>query len=166
MSHGYAAAFPTFHEANYGQGLVFGLKLFHHGATAWRDIPADLLHNYSDHSSPIGVVLCRSSDVAIWTDMRQRRTDISPGTDLIHQTYALTGGRYLVGSTTPTVPPSPTGLILVTRNPRSGHIRAGNSVINPLSGALKQQPRPAGYIWLQCQQRRYRQIRPWFRGWG
>lgn len=62
-SHGYAAGFPTFHQADYGNGLVFGLILFHPGVATWRDVPADLLRKYSDPSTPLAVVLCHPTDV-------------------------------------------------------------------------------------------------------
>ncbi|MGK5556742.1 hypothetical protein ACSNOI_34550 [Actinomadura kijaniata] len=61
--NGYAAAFPTFHQADYGKGLVFGLHLFLRTTVTWRDVPADLLRRYSDPATPLAVVLCRPSDV-------------------------------------------------------------------------------------------------------
>lgn len=60
---GYSAAFPTFHEADYGSGLVFGLILFHSGTSVWRDVPADLLRKYSDPATPLAVILCCPSDL-------------------------------------------------------------------------------------------------------
>lgn len=36
----FEGAFPTFHEANYGQGKVFGVWLLKKGAAVFRDIPA------------------------------------------------------------------------------------------------------------------------------
>lgn len=40
---GYAAAFPNFHEANYGRGSVGGVHLLQFGAVDWRDVPASEL---------------------------------------------------------------------------------------------------------------------------
>jgi hypothetical protein len=73
--NGYAAAFPTFHEANYGQGLVFGLILLHANTAVWRDVPADLLAKYSDAPTPVAVILCRPSDVPAPVGSRQRWED-------------------------------------------------------------------------------------------
>lgn len=50
--NGYPAAFPTFHQANYGSGVVCGIVLFKPGRTVWRDIHADLLAMYSRPSVP------------------------------------------------------------------------------------------------------------------
>jgi hypothetical protein len=71
-NNGYAAAFPTFHEANYGQGKVFGLKLFRQGNVAWRDVPADLLSKYSDAPWPMAIVLCRPTDQPALPGSRNR----------------------------------------------------------------------------------------------
>jgi Repeat of unknown function (DUF346) len=72
---GYGAAFPTFHEADYGNGPVFGLILLHPGASAWRDVPADLLRKYSDAATPLAVILCRPSDVPAPAGSRGRWED-------------------------------------------------------------------------------------------
>lgn len=74
-SHGFAAAFPTFHEADHGNGLVFGIVLFRSGTAAWRDVPGDLLRKYSDPSTPLAVILCRPSDVAPPLHSQQRWLD-------------------------------------------------------------------------------------------
>jgi hypothetical protein len=74
-AHGFAAGFPTFHEADYGDGLVFGLILFHGGSAVWRDVPADLLRRYSDPATPLAVVLCRPSDVPAPSGSRRRWED-------------------------------------------------------------------------------------------
>jgi hypothetical protein len=80
VAHGFAAAFPTFHEADYGHGLVFGLVLFRAGTVTWRDLPADLLQTYSDRSTPMLVILCHPSDVPVTPGSRQRWVDIlEPG---------------------------------------------------------------------------------------
>jgi hypothetical protein len=83
-ANGYAAAFPTFHEANYGAGLVFGLILFHEGVAAWRDVPADLLAKYSDAHTKIAVVLCRPSDIPApaGSDQRWRNIFVPNGSDV------------------------------------------------------------------------------------
>jgi hypothetical protein len=75
VREGYAAAFPTFHEADYGNGLVFGLVLFPAGTSVWRDIPTDLLRKYSDAATPLAVVLCRPSDVPAPAGSRTRWED-------------------------------------------------------------------------------------------
>lgn len=35
---GFSAAFPTFHTANYGSGVVYGVMLFKPGTTDWQDV--------------------------------------------------------------------------------------------------------------------------------
>ncbi|MFD3003643.1 PASTA domain-containing protein [Pontibacter toksunensis] len=40
VRHGYQHGFPNFHEANYGQGVVYGTFLILPGACEWRDVPA------------------------------------------------------------------------------------------------------------------------------
>jgi hypothetical protein len=43
-AHGYAAAFPNFHAADYGHGVVYGTVLFKRGyPVEWRDVPKDVL---------------------------------------------------------------------------------------------------------------------------
>lgn len=103
-SQGYSAAFPTFHEADYGSGLVFGMILFHAGVASWRDMPADLLRKYSDPSTPLAVVLCRPSDVPAPAGSRQRWEDffIPGGTDpsnVSRYWTELSFGQYDAGGT-------------------------------------------------------------------
>ncbi len=104
-ANGFAAAFPTFHEADYGNGRVFGLVLFRSGSSAWRDVSADLLRRYSDPSTPMVVVLSRPSDVPGTAASRQRWVDFfEPGgtdpsntvrylTDLSYGQYDAAGTR-------------------------------------------------------------------------
>jgi hypothetical protein len=70
--HGYAAGVPTFHQADYGGGPVFGLILFRSDVTTWRDVPADLLAGYSDAPWPVAVVLCHPSDALPGPAAQQR----------------------------------------------------------------------------------------------
>jgi Lamin Tail Domain len=103
-AHGYAAAFPTFHEADYGNGRVFGLVLFHAGTVSWQDVPADLLSRYSDPPWPMAVVLCRPSDVSAPAGSRQRWVDFfePAGTDpsnVAQYWTQLSFGQYDAGST-------------------------------------------------------------------
>jgi len=44
---GFAAGFPNFHQANYGQGLVYGTILVKNGAVQWRDVPMDIMNMFS-----------------------------------------------------------------------------------------------------------------------
>jgi Repeat of unknown function (DUF346) len=102
---GYAAAFPTFHEADYGSGLVFGLILFRAGTSTWRDVPADVLRKYSDPATPLAVILCTPSDVPAAAGSRSRWEDFFlPGgqdpsngaaywTDLSYGQYDGSGSR-------------------------------------------------------------------------
>jgi hypothetical protein len=39
-NHGYAMAFPNFHEADYGDGVVRGTHLLLGTTVEWRDVPA------------------------------------------------------------------------------------------------------------------------------
>jgi hypothetical protein len=103
-THGYAAAFPTFHEADYGNGLVFGLVLFKPGSTSWQDVPADLLARYSDPATPMAVVLCRPSDVSGPPAARQRWLDMfEPGgsdpSNVVDYWTQLSYGQYDAGGT-------------------------------------------------------------------
>jgi hypothetical protein len=44
-AHGYVSGFPTFHEADYGAGKVYGAVLLKQTAAEWKDIPgSELLH--------------------------------------------------------------------------------------------------------------------------
>ncbi len=42
---GYSAAFPNFHQADYGAGVVYGTILLKPGYVEWRDVPANQLGN-------------------------------------------------------------------------------------------------------------------------
>lgn len=59
---GFAAGFPTFHQANHGQGVVYGIVLLETGISTWKDIPADLLAKYSAAPRRWAIVLCNMSD--------------------------------------------------------------------------------------------------------
>ena len=61
--NGFAAALPTFQQANYGAGVVYGIIAFKSGTVTWRDVPADLLRAYEQRNAkPLIVVLCHLSD--------------------------------------------------------------------------------------------------------
>jgi hypothetical protein len=70
--NGFAAAFPNFHQADHGQGVVYGTILFHPGMTVWRDVPADLLRMFSTPPERWAIVLCHASDVMPGIDALQR----------------------------------------------------------------------------------------------
>jgi hypothetical protein len=102
--HGYAAAFPTFHQADYGNGPVFGLVLFMPGSVAWQDVPADLLASYTDPATPMAVVLCRPSDIAGPAAARQRWLDMfEPGgadpSNVVDYWTGLSYGQYNANGT-------------------------------------------------------------------
>ena len=42
-AHGFAAGFPNFHEANYGQGVLYGTVLLRSGAVERRDVQRAVL---------------------------------------------------------------------------------------------------------------------------
>ncbi len=48
--NGYVAGFPNFHQADYGQGVVYGTILFKEGVE-WRDIPASELGNPANNEA-------------------------------------------------------------------------------------------------------------------
>jgi hypothetical protein len=58
---GFAAGFPTFHQADYGQGVVYGIVLLKPGVSTWRDISADFLRRYTQ-PMPWKIILCHASD--------------------------------------------------------------------------------------------------------
>lgn len=49
--NGYAAGFPNFHQANYGQGIVYGTILLKDGTVEARDVSASELGNPSDNEA-------------------------------------------------------------------------------------------------------------------
>ena len=59
---GFAAGFPTFHQADYGQGVVYGIVLLKPGVSTWRDVPADLLAKYSAPPRRWAILLCNLND--------------------------------------------------------------------------------------------------------
>jgi hypothetical protein len=61
-ANGYAAAFPTFHQANYGAGVVYGLVLIPQGNASWRDVPISDLYFMEPHDERTCIVLCRFRD--------------------------------------------------------------------------------------------------------
>ena len=50
-ANGFAAGFPNFHQADYGNGVVYGVQLLKQGAVEWRDILASDLGNPSDNAA-------------------------------------------------------------------------------------------------------------------
>jgi Lamin Tail Domain len=61
-AQGYAAAFPTFHQANHGVGVVYGMVLIPIGNVTWRDVPITDLYFMEPHDERTCVVLCRFRD--------------------------------------------------------------------------------------------------------
>jgi Lamin Tail Domain len=59
---GFAAAFPTFNQASYGAGVVYGIVLLKAGVSTWRDVPADLLAMYSAPPRRWAILLCNLND--------------------------------------------------------------------------------------------------------
>ena len=58
-AHGFVAAFPTFHQANYGAGVVYGIVLFPVGTADWRDVPIEDLYFQEPKDERTCIVLCR-----------------------------------------------------------------------------------------------------------
>lgn len=58
-AHGFVAAFPTFHQANYGAGVVYGIVLFPAGTADWRDVPIEDLYFQEPKDERTCIVLCR-----------------------------------------------------------------------------------------------------------
>lgn len=75
IANGFAAGFPTFHQADHGAGVVCGVMLIRPDWVSWRDVPADLLRAYSDRDPPWAVILCRLSDVQAPPNAAQRWVD-------------------------------------------------------------------------------------------
>jgi hypothetical protein len=59
---GFAAGFPTFHQADHGRGVVCGIVLLKPGVSTWRDVPADLLAMYSAPPRRWAILLCNLND--------------------------------------------------------------------------------------------------------
>jgi hypothetical protein len=59
---GFAAGFPTFHQADYGGGVVYGIVLLEAGVSTWRDVPADLLAMYSAPQRRWAILVCNLND--------------------------------------------------------------------------------------------------------
>ena len=51
-SQGFAAGVPTFHQANYGQGVVYGINLVKTGSTVFRDVLASELGVFDRTDAP------------------------------------------------------------------------------------------------------------------
>ncbi len=73
--NGFSAGFPTFHQADHGNGVVCGIVLFKPGRSVWRDVPADLLSMYSRPPTPWAIVLCNLADVPPGANAAQRYID-------------------------------------------------------------------------------------------
>ena len=106
-AHGFAGGFPTFHQADYGNGVVYGLHLLAPGSIRWQDVSADLLRNYSDAPSPMLVILAFPSDVPPPAGSNQRWIDMMTpgGTDPSNVTQYfrdISHGQYDAGGTTVT----------------------------------------------------------------
>jgi hypothetical protein len=58
-ANGYVAAFPTFHQADYGAGVVYGIVLFPVGNADWRDVLIEDLYFQEPKQERTCIVLCR-----------------------------------------------------------------------------------------------------------
>jgi hypothetical protein len=58
-ANGFAAAFPTFHQANHGAGVVYGLVLIPMGNAEWRDVLISDLYLLEPQEQRTCVILCR-----------------------------------------------------------------------------------------------------------
>jgi hypothetical protein len=58
-ANGYVAAFPTFHQADHGAGVVYGVHLFPPGTADWRDVSMDDLLFQEPKVEQTCVVLCQ-----------------------------------------------------------------------------------------------------------
>ncbi len=52
VAQGYAAGLPNFHQADYGNGVVYGIFLIHHGQTEFRDVLASELGVWDRNNAP------------------------------------------------------------------------------------------------------------------
>jgi len=97
---GFPAGFPTFHQANYGAGVVYGIVLLKPGVSIWRDVPADLLAMYSAPPRRWAILLCNLNDLPPAATSRDRYdqffTEAGAGTesayDYWHDMSYGTGG--------------------------------------------------------------------------
>jgi hypothetical protein len=58
-ANGFAAAFPTFHQADHGAGVVYGLVLIPTGNAEWRDVLVSDLYFLEPQNERTCVILCR-----------------------------------------------------------------------------------------------------------
>lgn len=71
-SQGFAAGFPTFHQASYSQGVVYGQILFPPGSVEWRDV---YLADIEPVEKKVCVILAqlRNSDGSLLPPLRDRQ---------------------------------------------------------------------------------------------
>lgn len=62
VRNGYATGFPNFHQANYGNGVVYGTILLKHGTAHWRDV----------YEYVMGIFSRFTFDAAITAEQRRR----------------------------------------------------------------------------------------------
>jgi hypothetical protein len=63
-AQGYGAAFPTFHQANHGAGVVHGIVLIPQANVTWRDVLITDLYFLEPQDERTCVILCRFRDAA------------------------------------------------------------------------------------------------------
>ena len=61
IANGFAGGFPTFNQADYGNGVVYGVMLFYPGTLKWKDLPATYLARYT-RPTKFAILLCSPSD--------------------------------------------------------------------------------------------------------
>jgi Domain of unknown function (DUF1929) len=88
INHGYDHGFPNFHQADYGQGLVYGTFFIKKGFTEWRDVPVTDLGMSGDPTSrPMEEWFWRTHDYAV-------RNGFAAGMPNGHYAYY---GRWVIG---------------------------------------------------------------------
>jgi hypothetical protein len=56
MANGFVGGFPNFHQADYGEGMVYGCLLIRQGEADWMDVPAATLGNPSSFGARMRTV--------------------------------------------------------------------------------------------------------------
>ncbi|HAX79405.1 MAG TPA: hypothetical protein DCY88_27160 [Cyanobacteria bacterium UBA11372] len=141
VKNGYAGGYPNFHNADYGQGTVYGSILIKREAADWRDIPASELGNPKNAEELFRAIsdwVARNGYVAGYPNFHQANYGNGTvyGVTLLKPGYAEwrdISSRDVSWETAPVTPPPPTqtGRVKVNLNFRR-ESKVGDNIIRQL----------------------------------